>query len=50
MLQLDFFFFFFLLVRIYNYNLSVYVCEIPSWRLEPYPLTLHLTSHKYLYL
>ena len=29
-------------------NLSVYVCETPSWRFEPQPLSL--TPHKHLYL
>ena len=29
-------------------NLSVYVCEAPSWRLEPRPLPP--TPHKHLYL
>ena len=29
-------------------NLSVYVCEVPSWKLELRPLPP--TSHKYLYL
>ena len=29
-------------------NLSVYMCETPSWRLEPWPLPP--TPHKHLYL
>ena len=47
-----FFFFFFLLLFFFFYkikfllypNLSIYVCETPSWRLEFRPLPPHLTS------
>ena len=44
-----FFFLFWIQDRILLYpNLSVYVCETPSWRLEPGPLPP--TLHKHLYL
>ena len=43
------FFFFFLQDKILLYpNLNVYVCEAPSWRLEP--RSLPPTLHKHLYL
>ena len=43
------FFFFFLIYKIkilLKPNLSVYMCETPSWRLKP--RLLPLTPHKYL--
>ena len=44
-----FFFFFFIQNRILVWpNLSVYVCETPSWSLEPRSLPPKL--HKHLYL
>ena len=42
---LFFFFFFFLQDKISTLpNLSIYVCEIPFWRLESRPLLPHLTN------
>ena len=43
-MEYHFFFFYFILYKIeilLYHNLSVYVCETPSWRLEPRPLPPH---------